>query len=58
MYTWKHYGGYDKHKTWGVYSPHGELLAVCVYRKGAIAMCKYLNNLVQEIKAKGSNDEQ
>lgn len=54
MYTWKHYGGCENHKTWGVYSPHGELLAVCVYRKGAIAMCEHLNNLVRTIGSKGN----
>lgn len=52
MYTWKHYSGCDNHKTWGVYTPDGELLAVCVYRKGAIAMCEHLNNLIQIIEVK------
>lgn len=43
MYTWKHYSGSAGHKSWGVYTPSGELLTVCLYRKGAIALCDYLN---------------
>jgi hypothetical protein len=43
MYTWKHYSGSANHKTWGVYTPSDELLTVCLYRKGAIALCEYLN---------------
>jgi hypothetical protein len=43
MYTWKHYSGSAGHKTWGVYTPSDELLTVCQYRKGAIALCEYLN---------------
>lgn len=44
MYKWAVYGGYPGHRTWGVYYANGELVTVCVYRKGAIALCNLLNN--------------
>lgn len=47
MYTWTHYSGNSGHKTWGVYTPDGALLTVCVYRKGAVALCEHLNNLTK-----------
>lgn len=45
MYTWKIYGGYAGHRTWGVYKPDGELLVVCCYRRGAVELCEHLNAL-------------
>lgn len=49
MYTWKVYGGCPRHRTWGVYFPNGKLVSVCVYRRGAIALCNLLNNYAREI---------
>ena len=51
MYTYKVYSGaYSGHKTWGVYFPNGALVSVCVYKKGAIALCELLNNYKMEIE--------
>lgn len=50
MYTWNQHGGCGNHKTWGVYFANGELVAVCVYKKGAIALCNLLNNYKKVIE--------
>lgn len=34
-------------KTWGIYKPNGELLCICVYKKGAEAMVSHLNELTK-----------
>ena len=42
MFTWKKRGT-GKHDGYGVYMPDGELLCVCTYKKGAVAVVEYLN---------------
>lgn len=48
MYTWKKHAEY-KNAGWEVNFPNGELVAICVYRKGAIALCSLLNNYKKEV---------
>lgn len=42
-YTMREY--YSGRKRWAVYTPDGELLCVCLYRKGATALVEHLNGL-------------
>jgi len=42
MYTWKKYHE-GKHGGWAVYFPNGALVSVCMYRRGAVALCNLLN---------------
>ena len=50
MYTWNEYSGSQKHKTWGVFSPKGELVCVCAYKKGAVELTALLNALKSALK--------
>ena len=34
---------YSGRKRWAVYAPHGALVCVCLYKKGARNLLKYLN---------------
>lgn len=45
MYTFKLYSD-SKPRTWGVYAPGGELVCVCLYKKGAQTVVDELNGLV------------
>ena len=43
MYTMKEY--YSGRKRWAVYAPNGELLCVCLYKKGAANLVAHLNKV-------------
>lgn len=46
-YTFKEY--YSGRKHWAVYSPDGQMLCVCLYKKGAACLPAHLNKLTKEI---------
>lgn len=35
------------HKTWAVYTPAGDLLCVCVYKRGANSLVNHLNTITK-----------
>ncbi len=41
MFTMQEY--YSGRKRWAVYAPNGALVCVCLYKKGAQNLLKYLN---------------
>ena len=45
-YIFKEY--YSGRKRWAVYSPSGELLCVCLYKKGAVCLTAHLNKTIKE----------
>lgn len=48
MYTYKEY--HSGHKHWAVYTPNGELLCVCMYKKGAKKLVELLNTIILPTK--------
>lgn len=48
MYTMKEY--YSGRKRWAVYAPNGEMLCVCLYKKGATCLVAYLNEITNKSK--------
>ena len=48
MYTYKEY--YSGRKHWAVYAPDGELLCVCMYKKGAAKLVALLNKFILQKK--------
>lgn len=48
MYTMKEY--YSGRKRWAVYTPKGELLCVCLYKKGATCLVAHLNEVTHAVK--------
>jgi hypothetical protein len=48
MYTMKEY--YSGRKRWAVFAPNGEMLCVCLYKKGATCLVAHLNQLINKGK--------
>ena len=48
MYTMKEY--YSGRKRWAVFTPNGEMLCVCLYKKGATCLVAHLNQLINKGK--------
>lgn len=48
MYTMEEYHSGGKH--WAVYKPDGEMLCVCLYKKGAICLVNHLNEIMKTLK--------
>lgn len=45
MYTMKEY--HSGKKCWAVYAPGGELVCVCLYKRGAVEVLRHLNHQQQ-----------
>ena len=56
MYRWTEWGGCQRHKTWAVLDPDGNLVCVCVYKKGAIAAAEQFNCLYNAVNSLPKGD--
>lgn len=45
MYYMKEY--YSGRKRWAVYTPQGEMVCVCLYKKGAKCLLEHLNKIAE-----------
>lgn len=48
LYTFSKYAE-GKHATWAVNTPDGDLLCVCLYKKGARNLCDHINAILGHI---------
>ncbi len=48
LYTFDKYHD-GKPASWGVYAPDGDLLCVCLYKKGARNLCDHINAILGRI---------
>lgn len=54
-YTMEEY--YSGGKRWAVYEPNGELICVCLYKKGAATLVNLLNKLTGHHTTENDNDK-
>ena len=47
MYTMEEYYSGGKH--WAVYAPNGNMLCVCMYKKGALCLVAHLNEMMKSL---------